>query len=90
MEKEILTQLKSARGQHTSMVTFLISSGYSLWLSNQKIVNELGTATNIKDKNNRKKVISSLKSIRERLSTYTSSPSTGLAIFSGCYIWRKW
>lgn len=30
MEKEILTQLKSARGQHTSMVTFLISSGYSL------------------------------------------------------------
>jgi len=89
MEKEIITQLKTARGQHTSMVTFLISSGSNLWLSNQKITKELGTATNIKDKNNRKKVISSLKSIQERLSNYQTCPSTGLALFSGCYIWRK-
>lgn len=30
MEKEILAQLKGAKGQHTSMVTFLISSDYNL------------------------------------------------------------
>lgn len=45
--------------------------------------NELGTVTNIKDKNNRKNVTDAIKSTLEKLKLYKKCPENGLAVFCG-------
>ncbi len=45
---------------------------------------EASTASNIKDKNNRKNVLTAIKSANEKLKQYKKCPDNGLAIFSGC------
>lgn len=47
------------------------------------LTRELSTATNIKDKNNRKEVLETLNRILERLRTYRQTPRNGLAIYAG-------
>lgn len=84
-DRELINYLKELHGQHTSMVSFIIRQGSDLGLARRKIDTEIKTAVNIKDKNNRQNVITSLKSIREKLSLYKTCPSNGLCIFSGVY-----
>jgi peptide chain release factor subunit 1 len=83
--KELINYLKELHGLHTSMISFVIRQGSDLGLERRKIDTEIKTAVNIKDKNNRQNVISSLKSIREKLSLYKTCPNNGLCIFSGVY-----
>lgn len=83
--KEMLAYLKNLHGLHTSMVSFIIRQNSDLNLARRKIETEIKTAVNIKDKNNRLNVITSLKSIREKLSLYKTCPDNGLCIFSGVY-----
>jgi peptide chain release factor subunit 1 len=47
------------------------------------LMSELTTASNIKDKNNRKNVTTALKSIIEKLKMQKVCPDNGLAIFAG-------
>lgn len=47
---------------------------------------ESSTASNIKDKTNRKNVLSALKSASEKLKLHIKCPDNGLAIFSGSCI----
>lgn len=58
---KLLSEAKSASGG-TSLITMCIPSKYKLGLVVDKLVSELSTASNIKDKNVRKDVISALKS----------------------------
>jgi len=44
---------------------------------------ELSTAVNIKDKTNRKNVITAIKSVIEKLKTIRQTPDTGLGIYTG-------
>ena len=50
--KDFLKELSNAKSQTggTSLITMLISGGYSMSLITKKLVAELSTSTNIKDK----------------------------------------
>jgi peptide chain release factor subunit 1 len=47
------------------------------------LVNEIGRASNIKDKNNMNTVIEAQSAARERLKNYQRAPNNGLILFSG-------
>lgn len=81
--RKLIKQLKSYRGRHTEFVTVYIPPGTEM----SKIINQLqdeqGTATNIKDKNTSKAVITALERMIRTLKTFDKTPKNGLAIFSG-------
>lgn len=81
----LLQYLKELHGIHTSMISFIIRQNSDLNLERKKIDLEIKTAVNIKDKNNRQNVITSLKAIKEKLNLYKKCPDNGLCIFSGIY-----
>lgn len=83
---DLLKQLQDMRGHATCMISLLISSNGNLCISRDMIQTEYGTATHIKDKNTRKSVLDSLKSIQHKLKGFKQLPSTGLAIFAGYYV----
>ena len=83
-ELQELSLLKSATGG-TSLVTLYISGSSNMTFVNGMICRELSTASNIKDKNVRKGVITALKSCASYLKSYKSvvAPKNGLIMLSG-------
>lgn len=82
----LLLRLKNLKGNNTGLITLLIPDRTDLKKVRTKIVSEIQTASNIKDKINRTNVISSLKRINEKLKPLKQIPPKGLAIFSGSYL----
>ncbi len=85
----ILEELRDIRGAHTSLITYILEAGAEVSKKRHKIVEEIASSANIKDKRNRKNVQSGLKSIQERLLLRTQTKpqlDTGMAIFAGSYI----
>jgi peptide subunit release factor 1 (eRF1) len=68
----------------TDLLTLYIPPNYSLSLVSESITTELGTASNIKDKNVRKSVISSLKSCQQTIKSckYNKAPENGLVLLA--------
>ena len=83
---ETITELEQVKGHGTSLITLLIPGNGNLCLVRKKIMNEMGTAKNIKDRVNRHSVQGALKKCLDRLKLYKTLPSSGLAILSGTYI----
>jgi peptide subunit release factor 1 (eRF1) len=81
-----LNHLSSLVGVGTGLITICISSKTDLSNSIRMLTSELNTASNIKDKNNRKNVTTSLKSSIEKLKMQKTIPDNGLAIFAGSCI----
>ena len=81
--KKTLKKLNKFRARHTELVSVYISSGTEISKIIQNLTEEQGTATNIKDKNTSKSVISALERMIRTLKTYDKTPENGLAIFSG-------
>lgn len=81
--KRLVNQLKKYRGKHTEYVSVYVPAGYDLSKIINSLYDEQGTATNIKDKNNSKAVISALERMIRTLKTFKATPPNGLAIFSG-------
>ncbi|MFW6285951.1 MAG: peptide chain release factor aRF-1 [Nanoarchaeota archaeon] len=81
--RKLIKQLKEYRGRHTEFVSVYIPSGYDLTKIINQLQDEQGTATNIKDKNTSKAVITALERMIRTLKTYKETPENGLAIFSG-------
>lgn len=81
--KRILTILREASGNGTSMVSIILRPGESISKMNQKLTEEYGTAGNIKSRVNRQSVESAIISAQQRLKLYSKCPKNGLAIFSG-------
>lgn len=81
--KRFILNLDKIRGRHTELVSVYVPAGYDL----NKIINHLsqeqGTATNIKDKQTRDNVISSLEKAIRHLRVVGRTPANGIAIFSG-------
>lgn len=79
-----LSLAQSASGG-TSLITYYIPSGYSLWLVTSKLNKELGTATNIKDKTVRKDTVGAIKFGLYQLKSYgkANAPENGLVLLSG-------
>jgi peptide subunit release factor 1 (eRF1) len=85
--KDFLKELSKAKSQTggTSLITMLISGGYSMSLITKKLVAELSTSTNIKDKTVGKSVASALKSSIALIKTskLQTAPENGLVLCSG-------
>ena len=58
--KKFIKELEAIKGRHTELVSVYVPQGYDLIKIIQHLEQEQGTASNIKDKNNRQRVIDSL------------------------------
>ncbi len=81
--RRLIKQLKQYRGRHTELVSVYIPGGYDLTKIINSLQDEQGTATNIKDKNTSKSVITALERLIRTLRTIDKTPQNGLALFSG-------
>ncbi len=85
-EYEILSLIKyleSIKGRHTELVTVYVPAGFNLDLIRSQLTEEKSTASNIKDRNNRKNVIDALEKIGGELRLIGRTPVNGLVVFSG-------
>ncbi len=81
--KKFIKDLVSIRGRHTELVTVYIPTGYDIIKIIHHLSQEQGTASNIKDKNTRNRVIDSLEKMIRHLRLFKKTPPNGLAVFSG-------
>jgi peptide subunit release factor 1 (eRF1) len=81
--KKLIRELSSIRGRHTELVSVYIPAGYDLNKIISHLIQEQGTASNIKDARTRNNVIDSLERMIRTLRLYKHTPQNGLAIFSG-------
>lgn len=81
--RRLIKTLDASCGAGTSAITLILRSGQDINLTNQKVKEELGEATNIKSRVNRLSVLSALTSIQQRLKRYNRTPPNGLIIFCG-------
>ncbi len=81
--RKFVNELKSIRGRHTELVSVYVPIGYDINKIIQHLMQEQGTASNIKDKTNRQHVIDSLERMIRHLRLYKQTPPNGLAAFAG-------
>jgi len=81
--RQFIFELEKIKGRHTELVSVYIPAGYDMIKIIQHLQQEQGTASNIKDKNTRTKVIDSIEKMVQHLRLFKSTPKNGLAVFSG-------
>ncbi len=79
----ILKYLESIRGRHTELVTVYVPAEFNLDLIRNQLSEEKNTASNIKDRNNRKNVIDALEKISSEMRLVRQTPKNGLVVFCG-------
>jgi peptide chain release factor subunit 1 len=79
----LINYLESIKGRHTELVTVYVPGSFNLDLIRSQLADEKSTATNIKDRNNRKNVIDALEKIMNELKLIRSTPENGLVVFCG-------
>ncbi len=81
--KKFVKEMELHRGRHTELISVYVPQGYDM----NKIINHLqqeqGTASNIKSKQTRDNVITSLEKMIQHLKLFQKTPENGLAAFSG-------
>ena len=80
-----LQMLKNCKGTGTSIVTLLIPPKMRPHQVVAHLDDEISTASNIKDKGNRKSVIDALKTSISFYRNLKSIPVTGMATYAGWY-----
>ena len=81
--RKFIENLESYRGRHTELVSVYIPADYDLNKIIKHLMEEQGTASNIKDKKTRQNVIDSLEKIIRHLRLFKQTPENGLAVFGG-------
>lgn len=84
--KKLLMWLRDSRGNGTSMISLLIPPRDQIAKIQKMLVEEYGTATNIKSRVNRLSVLSAITSAQQKLKTYSKTPENGLGIFVGTVV----
>ena len=84
--KRKINFLRDAHGDGTSMVTILIPPHDAVHRMRQKLTDELGTASNIKNRVNRQSVEGAITSSIQKLSQYNTTPPNGLCLFCGAIL----
>lgn len=79
--RKLIKRLSEARGNGTSMISLIIPPKGQVSQIQNLLMNEAGTAVNIKSRVNRLSVLSAITSTRERLKMYHKVPPNGLVIF---------
>jgi len=81
--RKIIKELKSKQGRHTELISLYIPQGYDLNNVLSQLMQEQGTASNIKSKTTRKNVIDALEKVIQHLRLFKKTPQNGLVIFCG-------
>ena len=81
--KKFLKELENFKGRHTELVSVYVPEGYDLNKVTNQLIQEKGTATNIKSTSTRKNVIDSLERMIQHLKLVVNTPLHGLAAFAG-------
>ncbi|MCB9362143.1 peptide chain release factor aRF-1 [Candidatus Woesearchaeota archaeon] len=81
--KKFIKDIQDFRGRHTELVSVYVPSGYDLNKVVNQLVQEQGTATNIKSTSTRKNVIDALERMIQHLRLFPRTPDHGLAAFAG-------
>ncbi len=79
----LIRYLEGIKGRHTELVTVYVPGGFNLDIIRSQLADEKSTATNIKDRNNRKNVIDALEKIMNELRLIRTTPEKGLIVFCG-------
>lgn len=81
--KKLLKYLQNARGNGTSMISLILPPKDQISRANKLLVDEYGTASNIKSRVNRLSVLGAITSAQQRLKLITKVPDNGLALYTG-------
>ena len=81
--KKFIKELEQYRGRHTEFVTVLVPTNYDINKVINHLLQEQGTATNIKSTSTRKNVIDALEKMIQHLRLFKRTPENGLAAYSG-------
>lgn len=81
--KRLVRTLKDARGNGTSMISLVLGPKDQVSRVASMLVDEYGTASNIKSRVNKLSVLSAITSAQQRLKLYSSTPSNGLVLYVG-------
>lgn len=79
----LIKYLEGIRGRHTELVTVYVPAGFNLDIIRGQLSEEKNTASNIKDRNNRKNVVDALEKISSELRLIRLTPKNGLIVFCG-------
>jgi peptide chain release factor subunit 1 len=81
--KRLVRELKLMHGRNTELVSVYVPSGQSLNIAISQLLQEQGTASNIKSKATMKNVTAALEKAVQHLRLFEETPKNGLAVFSG-------
>lgn len=81
--RKILDRLKKCRGRHTELISVYIPPDTMIEKVINQLIQEQGTASNIKSTSTRKNVTDALEKIIQHLRLYPKTPEHGLAVFCG-------
>jgi peptide chain release factor subunit 1 len=81
--KKFIGELEKYKGRHTELVSVYVPKDYDLNKIINHLMEEQGTASNIKSKTTQKNVISALERMIQHLRLFKKTPENGLAIFAG-------
>ncbi|CAF4408396.1 unnamed protein product, partial [Adineta steineri] len=81
--KKLIKSLEAARGNGTSMISLIIPPRDQISRIATLLVDEYGTAANIRSRVNRLSVLSAITSVQGRLKLYNKVPNNGLVIYCG-------
>ena len=81
--KKLIKSLDAARGSGTSMISLILAPKSQISITAKMLVEEYGTATNIKSRVNKLSVLSAITSTQQRLKLFNKVPPNGLVIYCG-------
>ncbi len=81
--RRLVKKLEKERGRHTELVSVYVPAGYDIVKVYQHLMEEQGTAKNIKDAKTRGNVITSLDKAVRIMKELGRTPENGLAVFAG-------
>lgn len=81
--RDTIKELEQYKGRNTELVSVYIPTGYDINKAINHLMDEQGTAYNIKSPATRKNVIDALEKMIQHLKLFPQTPPNGLAVFSG-------
>lgn len=81
--KRLIQKLENQKGMATALISIIIPPKKQISDMTKMLIDEIGKAENIKDRQNRQAVTSAMAHARERLKLYNRTPPNGLALFGG-------
>ncbi len=81
--RKLIKRLEKAKASATELVSLYIPAGGDISTVKNQLTQELSLSSNIKSKQTRKAVLSSIEKATSELKNYQKTPDNGLAIFTG-------